>query len=87
MCNIYEYLSEESKLDVSLSNPFKARAIASAKIKTDKLNAVKRADLLRGGYIAECYVSDICDGIDLPSYAYVEKNDAYVEETSMSSPE
>jgi transposase len=56
--NIYEYLSEERKLDVSLSNPFKTRAIASAKIKTDKLDAVKLADLLRGGYIAECYVPD-----------------------------
>ncbi len=46
--NIYEYLSEEKQLDVSLSNPFKTRAIASAKIKTDKLDAVKLADLLRG---------------------------------------
>ena len=33
-------------------------AIASAKIKTDKLDAVKLANLLRGGYIAECYVPD-----------------------------
>ena len=32
--------------------------IASAKIKTDKLDAVKLANLLRGGYIAECYVPD-----------------------------
>ena len=54
--NIYEYLSEERQLDVSLSNPFKTRAIGSAKIKTDKLDAVKLADLLRGGYIAKCYV-------------------------------
>lgn len=57
--NIYEYLSEERKLHVSLSNPFKTRAIASAKIKTDKLDAaVKLADLLRGDYIAECYVPE-----------------------------
>ncbi len=41
-----------------LSNPAKTRAIASAKIKTDKLDAIKLADLLRGGYIAECYVPD-----------------------------
>jgi transposase len=54
--NIYRHLSEERKLDVVLSNPIKTRAIASAKIKTDKLDAVKLADLLRGGYIAECYV-------------------------------
>jgi Transposase len=56
--NIYEYLSEERQLDVSLSNPFKTRAIASAKIKTDKLDALKLADLLRGGYIAKRYVPD-----------------------------
>jgi transposase len=54
--NTYEYLSEERKLHVSLSNPFKTGAIASAKIKTDKLDAVKLANLLRSGYIAECYV-------------------------------
>ncbi len=53
--NIYECLSKRH-LDVRLSNPTKTRAIASAKIKTDKLDAVKLADLLRGGYIAECYI-------------------------------
>jgi transposase len=56
--NIYSYLSEEKHLNVVLSNPIKTRAIASAKIKTDKLDAVKLANLLRGGYIAECYVPD-----------------------------
>ena len=53
--NIYESLKKKN-LDVRLSNPTKTRAIASAKIKTDKLDAVKLADLLRGGYIAECYI-------------------------------
>ena len=53
--NIYECLRKRH-LDIRLSNPTKTRAIASAKIKTDKLDAVKLADLLRGGYIAECYV-------------------------------
>jgi transposase len=53
--NIYECLSKRH-LDVRLSNPAKTRAIASAKIKTDKLDAIKLADLLRGGYIAECYI-------------------------------
>ncbi|MGC1932437.1 MAG: transposase [Candidatus Nitrosopolaris sp.] len=57
-CNIYSYLSEEKHLNVVLSNPIKTRAIASAKIKTDKLDAAKLANLLRGGYIAECYVPD-----------------------------
>jgi transposase len=53
--NIYECLSKRH-LDVRLSNPAKTRAIASAKIKTDKLDAIKLAALLRGGYIAECYI-------------------------------
>jgi transposase len=53
--NIYECLNKRH-LDIRLSNPAKTRAIASAKIKTDKLDAVKLADLLRGVYIAECYI-------------------------------
>jgi transposase len=53
--NIYECLSKRH-LDVRLFNPAKTRAIASAKIKTDKLDAVKLTDLLRGGYIAESYI-------------------------------
>ena len=53
--NIYECLSKRH-LDVRLSNPVKTRGIASAKIKTDNLDAVKLADLLRGGCIAECYI-------------------------------
>lgn len=56
--SVYQYLSEEKHLDVVLSNPVKTRAIASAKIKTDKIDAVKLADLLRGDYISECYVPD-----------------------------
>jgi len=56
--DIYEYLTEEKNLNVKLSNPIKTRAIASAKIKTDKLDAVKLANLLRGDYISECYVPD-----------------------------
>ena len=56
--NIYEYLSKQKHLDVVLSNPIKTKAIATAKIKTDKLDALKLADLLRGGYIAECYIPD-----------------------------
>ena len=44
--NVYRYLSEERSFDVVLSNPVKTRAIASAKIKTEKLDAVKLTDLL-----------------------------------------
>src|SRR5215469_12824819 len=53
--DIYEYLSEES---------FKTRAIASAKIKTDKLDAVKLADLT--GWWADC-CSPYLSKIILPS--------------------
>lgn len=56
--NVYCYLRYERNLDVILSNPLKTKAIASAKIKTDKIDAKVLADLLRGGYIAECYVPD-----------------------------
>jgi transposase len=44
--NLYECLSKRH-LDVRLSNPAKTRAIASAKIKTDKLDAIKLAMELR----------------------------------------
>jgi len=41
---------------VVLSNPLKTKAIASAKVKTDKIDALTLANLLGGGYIAECYI-------------------------------
>jgi transposase len=50
----YELLSKSHH--VILSNPVKTKAIASAKIKTDKVDALTLANLLRGGYIAECYI-------------------------------
>jgi transposase len=57
---IYEYLTKNKHLNqVSLSNPIKTKAIASAKIKTDKIDAVQLASLLRGGYIADCCVPEI----------------------------
>jgi transposase len=51
---LYEILSRRHK--VVLSNPAKTKAIASAKLKTDKVDALMLANLLRGGYIAESYV-------------------------------
>ena len=39
-----------------LSNPVKNKAIASAKVKTDKIDSAMLATLLRGGFVAECYV-------------------------------
>lgn len=41
---------------VTLSNPVKNKAIASAKAKTGKTDAAMLATLLRGGFVAECYV-------------------------------
>ena len=39
-----------------LSNPIRNKAIASAKVKTDKIDSITLANLLRGGWAAECYV-------------------------------
>ena len=54
--NVYELLSEDERNHVVLSNPVKTKAIASAKVKTDKIDASTLAQLLRGGYIPECYI-------------------------------
>ena len=51
---VYRIFSEKHK--VILSNPAKTKAIASAKVKTDKIDSVMLANLLRGGYIAESYI-------------------------------
>lgn len=50
----YELLSKDHH--VVLSNPVKTKAIASAKVKTDKVDALTLANLLRGGYIPESYI-------------------------------
>jgi len=50
----YKLLSSRHK--VSLSNPVKNKAIASAKVKTDKVDSIMLATLLRGGFLAESYV-------------------------------
>jgi len=41
-------------VEVKLANPYKTKAIASARIKTDKLSARILAHLLRADLIAEC---------------------------------
>src|SRR5712691_7524714 len=51
---VYRILSKRHQ--VVLSNPLKTKAIASAKLKTDRVDAMTLANLLRGGYIAESYV-------------------------------
>ena len=51
---IYQLLSE--KHEVTLSNPTRTKAIAQAKVKTDKIDALTLAKLLRSGFIAESYI-------------------------------
>jgi len=53
--NIYDTLDKRN-IKVVLANPLKTKAIASAKVKTDKLDARILAHLLRADLIAESYV-------------------------------
>src|SRR5438552_7267472 len=54
--HVYELLSQKENCHVVLSNPVKTKAIASAKVKTDKVDALTLANLLRTGYIPESYI-------------------------------
>lgn len=47
---------EEEGIEVVLANPVKTRAIAEARIKTDKMDAETLAQLLRADLVAPCYV-------------------------------
>jgi transposase len=49
---------EEHGFNVVLSNPYKTRLIAEAKIKTDKVDARTLARLLRAEMVSTCYVPD-----------------------------
>jgi transposase len=53
--NLYNLL-DEKHVPVVLANPLKTRAIASARIKTDKVDARILTHLLRSNLVAECYV-------------------------------
>lgn len=52
---MHDWLEEEVK-EVKLAHPVKVKAIAEAKIKTDKIDAKILADLLRADLIPEAYV-------------------------------
>jgi len=54
---IYDILIALKYKDIKLANPLKTKAIASARIKTDKVDAKMLADLLRAGLIAESYIA------------------------------
>ena len=49
-------MMQENGVSIKLSNPYKTKAIADAKIKTDKVDARTLAQLLRAGLVAESYV-------------------------------
>jgi len=53
--NLYNHL-DERHIPVALANPLKTKAIASARIKSDKVDARILAHLLRSNLIAESYV-------------------------------
>jgi transposase len=53
--NLYNQL-DEKQIHVSLANPLKTKAIASARIKSDKVDARILAHLLRSNLVAESYV-------------------------------
>jgi transposase len=53
--NLYNHL-DERHIHVALANPLKTKAIASAKIKSDKVDARILAHLLRSNLVAESYV-------------------------------
>ena len=53
--NIYDALDHRN-ISVVLANPLKTKAIASAKVKTDKVDARILAHLLRSDLVAESYV-------------------------------
>jgi transposase len=53
--NLYNHL-DEKRIPVALANPLKTKAIASARIKSDKVDARILAHLLRSNLVAESYV-------------------------------
>lgn len=63
--HIYDYLDEQG-YDVKLAHPLKVKAIASARIKTDTIDATILANLLRADLIPESYVP--------PDYVRKERN-------------
>jgi len=56
--NMYEKLEQYKRIEISLANPLKTKAIAEAKIKYDKLDTSILADLARADLIAKCCIPD-----------------------------
>jgi len=55
----YADLIEKMGVDVKLAHPMRVKAIASARIKTDKIDASVLSDLLRGNLLPEAYFSPL----------------------------
>ena len=55
---LYMHMTDTLNLDVTVSNPYNTKIIAASLKKTDKIDAFHLANLLRGGYIATCYVAE-----------------------------
>jgi transposase len=51
-------LFEEVGMEMHLSHPLKTRLIASSRVKTDKIDAVCLAHLLRTNFLPTCYIPD-----------------------------
>ena len=45
-------------IEISLANPLKTKAIAEAKIKSDKIDSAVLADLAKADLVSKCYVPD-----------------------------
>jgi transposase len=54
---LYDYLDDKD-IDIVVAHPLKTKAIADAKIKTDKIDSRILADLLRADLIPESYMPD-----------------------------
>ena len=55
---IVDVLASAAEAPVHVSNPMRTRAIASAKIKTDRIDARVLADLMRSGYLPQVWQPD-----------------------------
>lgn len=66
-------LLEEAGYDLHLAHPLRTRAIASARVKTDAIDAKTLAHLLRTGFLPEAYIAPRATG---PTRAVASSRDA-----------
>jgi transposase len=51
-------MEQQKGVEISLANPLKTKAIAEAKIKSDKIDSAVLADLARSDLVSKCYLPD-----------------------------